>query len=139
MTFYKNTYHYLLNKYLSVYYVPGTIPGSGDILGNKRQSTGPISYRGCICEYKGPNWGWDGPGYLKKKKKQNKTSKTKVDEFRKITGRVRIRLYGTFQALSGLWVLQWTGRWVTGEFWARLMWSDFFLKRSFWLVNWKLT
>lgn len=68
MTFYKNTYHYLLNKYLSVYYVPGTIPGSGDILGNKRQSTGPISYRGCICEYKGPNWGWDGPGYVKKNK-----------------------------------------------------------------------
>ena len=42
---------------------------------------------------------------LKKKKKKRKPSKTKVDEFRKITGRVGSD-YGTFQALSGLWVSQ---------------------------------
>lgn len=28
--------------------------------------------------YKGPNWGWDGPGYVKKKKKK----KTKQDKGR---------------------------------------------------------
>lgn len=40
------THHYLLNKYLSVYYVPGTILGSGDIVGSKRQGIGPIRYWG---------------------------------------------------------------------------------------------
>lgn len=134
MTFYKNTYHYLLNKYLSVYCVPGTILGSGDIVRNKRQSTGPIRYRGCISECKGPKWGWDGPGYVKKNK-QDKGRWVQKDNWE---GRDQ-----TLWNLPGLvWTLglQWMGRWDTGEFWARLMWSDwlFFLNdhSDWWTESW---